>query len=223
MSATGQALIVAAATVTGFATAYLAAQLATRRWGVPQHPAATASDRMNFSLAVAALASTAVAAAVFWATTATRTGPPPTATTTTPATTTTTTTPTAATTTTVSAARGWQDSGVLVAAGEDVEITATGQWHPFGNGYAVGPDGCTDPVVCSQDPDQTNNVCCTAHAGLIGMIGSSPPFAVGGERTLHNTGPAGELRLRINDTVLEDNTGDMAVTVRHPIPAPTPP
>ncbi|MFI9332108.1 hypothetical protein ACIGZJ_31760 [Kitasatospora sp. NPDC052868] len=196
----------AAATVAGFAAAYLTAQLATRRWGVPQHPGATASDRMTFCLAVAALASTAAAGLAFWATAGTRPAPPPAATTTATATT---------VSVSVSAGAGWQGSAVLVATGEDLEITATGQWHPFGNAYTVGPDGCTDPAVCSQDPNQPNNICCTAHAGLIAIIGNDRPFAVGAQHTLHHTGPPGELRLRINDTALADNTGEMEVTVRH--------
>ncbi|MFJ8621991.1 hypothetical protein ACIRD3_04015 [Kitasatospora sp. NPDC093550] len=193
------------ATTAGFVVAYVIAQWATGKWGVPRHPSASQSDRSNFSLGLAAAFSAAVLGVTTWATAGTATAPQP-ATATAPQ------PPTA--TRTVSAAGGWQDSGVAMAAGGELDVTATGTWRPFGNGYAVGPDGCTDPQVCAQDPGQPNNICCIPHAGLLGRIGEGQPFAVGAKRLVHNGGAAGELYLRINDAVLTDNEGELTVTIR---------
>ncbi|MGW5248110.1 hypothetical protein ACWEQN_30545 [Streptomyces sp. NPDC004129] len=113
----------------------------------------------------------------------------------------------------MSASKDWQDSGVEVAQGSEVEITATGKWYPFGTGNdPVGPEGCTD-TRCSQDPDQPENICCMAHAGLIGKIDHGQPFAIGARRVLRDIG-TGELYLRINDRYLSDDSGEMRVTIR---------
>ncbi|MER6216434.1 hypothetical protein ABT213_20565 [Streptomyces sp. NPDC001674] len=114
---------------------------------------------------------------------------------------------------TVSARQDWQASGVHVDPGDDVEISAVGEWYPFGNGYRVGPDGCTDRNVCSQELNQSANICCMAHAGLIGKIGDGAPFKVGARLALRNVLTRGELYLRINDKNLSDNDGGINVTI----------
>jgi hypothetical protein len=112
----------------------------------------------------------------------------------------------------VAAAGDWQDSGVTVSPGDQVEITRTGStWSPF-PGYSYDGRGCIDTAVCSQDPSQANNICCMAHGGLLGRIGSGAPFAVGNGTALIASA-AGAVALRINDLQQGDDSGHLDVRV----------
>jgi serine/threonine-protein kinase len=113
----------------------------------------------------------------------------------------------------VAANQDWQDAKVALTPGETVQITARGQWGPFGNGLFYSADGC-GPPYCTNGLNEPNNVCaCMIHAGLIGRIGDGSPFPVGATRELTAT-QAGELYPRINDRVTSDNEGSLHVTVR---------
>jgi serine/threonine-protein kinase len=117
------------------------------------------------------------------------------------------------TSTDVAANQDWQDAKVALTPGETVEITAQGQWGPFGNGLLYSANGC-GPPYCTNGLNEPNNVCaCMIHAGLIGRIGDGSPFPVGTTRELTAT-QSGELYLRINDRVTSDNEGSLHVTVR---------
>lgn len=193
-------LAVLLATTVAGGLAFLFFRWVTGKWGVPTH-----FDRMKFSCSGAiGVAGIVAAVGIFFATEivgsshieepSTGTG--------------------SSSTVTVSADEGWMNSGVRVDSGEEVEITATGEWYPFGNGYGVGPEGCTNRDVCAQEFNQPENVCCMAHAGLIGRIDDEQPFRIGEKRTHRNDGAEAELYLRINDRRLIDNSGDIRVTIK---------
>jgi len=112
---------------------------------------------------------------------------------------------------TVSAAKDWQDTGVILHGGETVTISyVSGEWSPWPGGN-LDAKGCLQ-AGCSQDPNQPENICCMAHAGLLGRIGEGAPFAVGMGTTIPNVGP-GTVQLRINDLQLNDNSGELTVNI----------
>jgi len=107
----------------------------------------------------------------------------------------------------VEAARGWQATGVYIAAGDVLTIThVDGAWSPW-------PGDSYDAVGSGGDPRCRCNVMqAVSHAALIGRIGTSNPFLVGREFQ-HRVGESGELELRINDIDLHDNSGELKVLV----------
>jgi hypothetical protein len=112
----------------------------------------------------------------------------------------------------VHAAKDWQDTGRTLEVGEQFTIEyITGKWAPWPN-YFLDGEGCTDPSVCSQDPRQQANVCCMAHAGLIGRVGNGTAFAVGNAATVTAL-QSGALFLRMNDVVQGDNSGSLTVRI----------
>ena len=107
----------------------------------------------------------------------------------------------------VEARRGWQDSGVRAAAGDVLTIThVAGEWSPW-------PGESFDALGSGGDPRCRCNVMQgVSHAALLGRIGDSSPFLVGGEYH-RRVGESGPLELRINDVDLNDNSGVLKVLI----------
>jgi len=113
----------------------------------------------------------------------------------------------------IAANKDWQATKIILSQGEAIDVAAKGQWSPF-SGLFYTADGC-GPPYCSHDVSDPNNVCnCIRHAGLIGKIDNGQPFAVGTSRQIIASS-SGELYLRINDTVINDDQGSLDVTVHH--------
>jgi hypothetical protein len=127
----------------------------------------------------------------------------------------------------VKANSDWQDTGVSANAGQSVSILyVSGTWSPF-PGYSYDGRGCTDTRVCSQNPNDPKNVIPAIHGALIGRIGSGQTFVVNNGVTL-TAGNAGSIHLRINDKIIDDNSGTLTVRVSvgsspGPVPQPTQP
>jgi hypothetical protein len=102
----------------------------------------------------------------------------------------------------------WTDSGVDVASGDLLILTATGEvWHGRSK-KLFGPEGNSNPEV-----RELNVIEGTNHAALIGRIGENgTPFVVGTEYG-KPVDEGGRLFLGINDTGVEDNGGQFDVVV----------
>jgi hypothetical protein len=102
----------------------------------------------------------------------------------------------------------WQATGVTVAAGDVITITASGTWT---SGTAFTANGDPNTVL-----DGTNCPLAGAHLmALVGKIGTTgTPFLVGAQGTVTATA-AGPLYLAPNDNwyLLSDNSGSLSVTV----------
>ena len=118
------------------------------------------------------------------------------------------------------AANAWVDTGVTLAAGASVAITATGTVEWAGAGSAATPNGVpADSCGCCDGGSVTSSFC---HMALIGRIGTSgTPFLVGSSYS--GSPGAGLLYLRQNDTVVGDNSGSFTGTITtDPCPGYTP-
>jgi hypothetical protein len=112
---------------------------------------------------------------------------------------------------TVDARQSWTDTGVDVASGDRISITASGTIFHDATG-STGPNG----VAERRDLQQFNVLNEYNHAGLIGRIGDNGgPFSVGSDFASTNLAP-GRLFLGINDKGVDNNSGAFtaAVTVR---------
>lgn len=107
----------------------------------------------------------------------------------------------------IGAADDWQETGVRLAAADVLTIThISGERSPW-------PGESFDALGSGGDPRCRCNVMPAAsHAALVGRIGASNPFLVGGEFQ-HRIGETGRLELRINDVDLHDNLGELKVLV----------
>jgi hypothetical protein len=108
----------------------------------------------------------------------------------------------------VPADRPWTDTGLTVAPGQEISITAEGQISAT-PGISSGPDGvpgrAQDPMAVLPGAN---------YAALIARIGDNgAPFLVGAEGT-HRSDAAGPLQLGINDQYHPDNTGRCIARVR---------
>jgi hypothetical protein len=109
----------------------------------------------------------------------------------------------------VRADRDWQGTGVRAGANQMVEIQyLSGQWAPWPNS-AYDATGCPQPGC-----DRVTNLIIrdANHAALIGRIGNGGAFPVNAGTTFRSSEP-GEIRLRINDTAIDDNSGAITVLV----------
>jgi hypothetical protein len=120
----------------------------------------------------------------------------------------------AAQTVTVSGTAAWTDSGVDLAAGQQLTITASGTvLH-----NVAGNDGCDPAGEPGTSGHGANIIGCPNHASLIAKIGDAgAPFLVGRALSVPASG-AGRLFLGVNDNDLSNNGGsysaDVAVTER---------
>ena len=100
----------------------------------------------------------------------------------------------------------WTDTGIDVATGDAVQITAWGEvFH--NEGSSIGPEGFPNRPDLLTPLDRAN------HAGLLGRVGATgPPFYVGAGTTF-TVGQEGRLFLGINDGGLENNRGSFTAKV----------
>jgi hypothetical protein len=108
----------------------------------------------------------------------------------------------------VKADQAWTDGGITVERGDRVSFNTTGQIN-FGStgGMTAGPDG-NDTVR-----KQTYPVPAMPVGGLIGRVGTNPPFPIGSNSQPIVMNGDGRLMLGINDDELGDNSGAFIVTV----------
>lgn len=108
----------------------------------------------------------------------------------------------------VYAYRQWQSAGVDVAKGDVITLRATGEWQysPFVGLH--GPEGGGRPVTVPTYPMSG------ADGGvLLGRIGDEGATFYVGRGTTMVAQEAGRLYFRINDDLLGDNKGQLAVTI----------
>jgi hypothetical protein len=108
----------------------------------------------------------------------------------------------------VPANQTWTNTGIPVLRGQKIQFTARGNIM-ISRTVSTGPDG--NPSVTSRNARYPLRG--VSAGALIGRVGNSAPFAIGG-----NTGPIemptnGPLMLGINDDVLEDNSGSYSVNI----------
>jgi hypothetical protein len=116
--------------------------------------------------------------------------------------------PTRTETVSVDARQAWVDTGVDVAVGDRVAISATGIIFHDATG-STGPTG----VAERRDLQQYNVLDSENHGALIGRIGESgAPFAVGSDFSSASLAP-GRLFLGVNDRGLDNNRGAFTATV----------
>ena len=103
--------------------------------------------------------------------------------------------------------RQWQSAGLDVQKGDVVTIRATGEWQysPFVGLH--GPEGGGRPVTVPSYPLRHLD-----GGVLLGRIGEGAPFYVG-RGTKLVAQEAGRLYFRINDDLLGDNKGQLALTI----------
>jgi len=109
---------------------------------------------------------------------------------------------------TVMAAKGWQDTGIVLQQGKPVIIEAKGTWT-FKMSHQLGPDGIEIPKEL-----RDFNL-----GALVGVIVTSPdpkdfkPFHIG-ERKEFTAERTGRLMLRMYDSDPSDNQGQLTVQVQ---------
>ncbi len=109
---------------------------------------------------------------------------------------------------TVDARQPFTDTGIDVAAGDRVAISATGTIFHDSSG-STGPNG----VAERRDLRQFNVIESENHGALIGRIGDGgAPFAVGSDFSSASLAP-GRLFLGVNDRGLDNNSGAFSATV----------
>jgi hypothetical protein len=115
---------------------------------------------------------------------------------------------------TVPGTRAWVDTGVDVAAGDRVQITASGTIrHNYDASSTVGPDGDVNPKAAVNNAVVDGTRVEGRHAALIARVGTQPPFVVGSEHTFTAPIP-GRLELGVNDVGPDNNSGQFDVTVQ---------
>jgi hypothetical protein len=108
----------------------------------------------------------------------------------------------------VFAPQGWQGTGMSIASGSTLTIQyISSLWSPWPGGfYDAAGTGVVSYCTCSVIQG-------VSHASLIGRVDSGNPFSVGNSYSSTMT-QSGTLYLRINDTVLNDNSGSIEVSIQ---------
>jgi hypothetical protein len=102
----------------------------------------------------------------------------------------------------------WLNTGIMLAAGDEVLITARGQWD-WKPGAAVSPTGLGQ--VCDDGTPVAPDLSCFS---LVGRIGSGIPFEIGGHvRIRVKIAKLATLYLSMNDGKFSDNSGSLSVRV----------
>lgn len=112
---------------------------------------------------------------------------------------------------TVPGTQEWTDTGVTVAAGDRVGITASGQVY-IDPSFPVGPDGdqaCTPSVDHPGGPFPAVNLPCWS---LVGRIGDGTPFEIG--TSILVVASAGRVYLGVNDDNFTDNSGNWTARIK---------
>lgn len=115
---------------------------------------------------------------------------------------------------TIYAYRQWQSTGIDVAQGDQVSIRASGEWEYSPLVGLHGPEGGGRPSPPQYPLSRVPG------GALLGRIGDDGPIFYVGRGAVWPVQAPGRLYLRINDDLLGDNAGQLAVTV-DVIPAPT--
>jgi hypothetical protein len=116
----------------------------------------------------------------------------------------------------IPATQAWTDTGIDLAVGSSVSITASGTIYIAGSDPGKTPDGSPD---CSAP---SSFVAPGLHCwSLIGNIANGTPFQVGSSTEFSAT-VAGRLYLGVNDEVFGDNSGNWTATITIGTPSPTP-
>lgn len=108
----------------------------------------------------------------------------------------------------VNSKQRWTNTGIVVRRGETLTLNTTGEIRLSTNGEDIAPAaGSTSGRMAAGSPMPN------APAGaLIGRIGNGAPFGIGNQTTL--VAPAsGQLFLGVNDSDLNDNTGEFRVEI----------
>ena len=108
----------------------------------------------------------------------------------------------------VSAQTRWTDTGIVVRAGDVLNIRANGQVTMSNASDIADPAGSRSGRVAPDAPLRQHLA-----GALIGRIGdSSVPFFIGNSETIRVQN-SGRLSLSVNDDYLGDNTGEFRVTI----------
>ncbi|NOT06490.1 MAG: hypothetical protein HOP27_18005 [Anaerolineales bacterium] len=113
---------------------------------------------------------------------------------------------------TVESTLAWQDTGVKISAGDNVQIEyLSGSWTTWADGHpSVGPTG----NINISDPKNPNHPLPSAYPGvLIGKIEKSDEIQEIGMGILFIAKSSGNLYLQINDDNLSDNEGNIRVRI----------
>lgn len=109
---------------------------------------------------------------------------------------------------TIYAYRQWQSTGIDLEPGDQVRISASGEWQYSPYVGRHGPEGGGKPVTVATYPMQGVD-----GGVLLGRIGETgQEFYVGRGTTWYVDAP-GRLMLRINDDLLGDNVGQLTIQV----------
>ncbi len=119
--------------------------------------------------------------------------------------------PRGAITATVLANIEWQASGLTLRPGDNVRIRqVSGAWSECALTGCAFHDAAGDPAAPRAQASNAVQGC--PHASLVARAGEGVPFCVGAGASAR-ADAGGELRLRINDTILFDNDGSVVVVV----------
>ena len=121
------------------------------------------------------------------------------------------------------AVNAWVDTGVTIATGAGVSITATGTVnYALPSSATAGPNGVSSGCAAARACDRDAGLMEECHMALIGKIGTAGTlFLVGASYS--GTPGAGRLYLRQNDACVFDNSGSYTGTITtDPCPGYTP-
>lgn len=119
-------------------------------------------------------------------------------------------------TATVLANAEWQGSGLPIRPGDTVRIRqVSGAWSECALTGCAFHDAAGDPSAPRAQASNAVQGC--PHASLVARAGEGMPFCVGAGASAR-ADAGGELRLRINDTILFDNDGSVVVVVETSAP-----
>ena len=109
----------------------------------------------------------------------------------------------------VSATRDWVDTGIVLQAGDVLDITASGQiFYAPGRAAAAQAAGAAGRRATASAPMPDVEI-----GALVGRIADGPVFKVGDTLTGYRAPVAGRLFLRVNDDVLTDNRGEFRAAI----------
>ena len=110
----------------------------------------------------------------------------------------------------VPATSDWVATGVTVRRGDRLVFSATGEIGLSADAADVAsPDGSLTGRRAPISPMPG-----TLAGALIGMVGMTPPFAIGTQSTPIVAPADGQIFLRVNDDNMADNRGEFTVTIR---------
>jgi len=103
----------------------------------------------------------------------------------------------------------WQASGVRLEAGQRLVAVATGQYVFHLDGFECGPAGVPEAEAATGSWPES----ALTGLALIGRIGATGEAFVVGERVERSVQRAGELYMRVNDDIVDENSGTLTVAV----------